>query len=164
MLCSWSHWAGGPAADGAGAGGVPDLGQVPQRDPGIVAAGLVPVRAVVTGSRVMIRSGPGPGVRSRQLPYPPGGPSRLAGVTENPVSPGGPGPARCRRLRDSGRAQPWATAWPWPSVTVRHQVVPGWPRRRRPGRGSARGRPGRGRQARRACQPGGSRWPAGRSG
>ena len=28
------------------------------------------------------------------VPYPPGGPSRLAGVKENPVSPGGPGPAR----------------------------------------------------------------------
>ena len=37
---------GGPAADGAGAGGVPDLGQVPQPDSGVVAAGLV---AVVAG-------------------------------------------------------------------------------------------------------------------
>ena len=45
---------------------------------------------------VMIRSGPSPGVRSRQVPYPPGGPSRPAGVKENPVSPGGPGPARFR--------------------------------------------------------------------
>src|SRR6516164_231326 len=36
---------GGPAADGAGAGGVPHLGQVPEPDPGVVAAGLVPVVA-----------------------------------------------------------------------------------------------------------------------
>src|SRR6478609_592662 len=36
---------GGPPADGAGAGGVPDLGQVPERDPGVVAPGLVPVLA-----------------------------------------------------------------------------------------------------------------------
>src|SRR5207302_7772665 len=38
---------GGPSADRAGAGGVPDLGQVPEPDPGVVAAGLVPVLAVV---------------------------------------------------------------------------------------------------------------------
>ena len=44
---------------------------------------------------VMIRSGPYPGVGSRQVPYPPGEPSRLAGVKVNPVPPGGgPGPAR----------------------------------------------------------------------
>ena len=43
-----------------------------------------------------IRSGPPPGMRSRQVPYPPGGPSRPAGVKENPVSPGRPGPARFR--------------------------------------------------------------------
>ena len=42
---------GGPAADGAGAGGVPDLDQVLQRDPGVVAAGLVPVVAGVGGQR-----------------------------------------------------------------------------------------------------------------
>jgi len=38
--------AGGPSADGAGAGRVPDLGQVPQPDPGIMAPGFVPVPAV----------------------------------------------------------------------------------------------------------------------
>src|SRR6185312_14468438 len=36
---------GRPPADGAGAGRVPDLGQVLQPDPGIVTAGLVPVVA-----------------------------------------------------------------------------------------------------------------------
>ena len=78
--------------------------------------------SVVTGSRVMISPGPGPGVRSRQVPYPPGGPSRLAGVKRNP---GGPGPARCLWLLGSGRAQPCAMAWPWLPVTVRHHVVLG---------------------------------------
>ena len=43
---------GGPAADRAGAGGVPDLGQVPQLDPGIVAAAFEPVLAGVGGQRV----------------------------------------------------------------------------------------------------------------
>src|SRR5690348_4729887 len=37
---------GRPPADGAGAGSVPDLGQVPQLDPGIVATGFV---AMVAG-------------------------------------------------------------------------------------------------------------------
>src|SRR6185437_10888714 len=36
---------GGSPADRAGAGGVPDLGQVPQPGPGIVTPGLVPVHA-----------------------------------------------------------------------------------------------------------------------
>jgi hypothetical protein len=40
---------GGPSAARPGAGGVPDLGQVPERDPGIVAAGLVPVIALAGG-------------------------------------------------------------------------------------------------------------------
>jgi hypothetical protein len=39
---------GGPPADGAGAGGVPDLGQVPEPDPGVVPPGLVPVLARVS--------------------------------------------------------------------------------------------------------------------
>src|SRR5260370_40145968 len=36
----------------AGAGGVPDLGQVPQPGPGVVAGGLEPVVAVLGGDRV----------------------------------------------------------------------------------------------------------------
>ena len=39
--------AGRPAADGAGAGGVPDLEQVLESDAGVVALGLVPVVAGV---------------------------------------------------------------------------------------------------------------------
>jgi hypothetical protein len=54
---------GGAAADGAGTGSVPDLGQVPQPDPGVVAAGLIPVVAGVGGDRVdrddQVRSGSG---------------------------------------------------------------------------------------------------------
>jgi hypothetical protein len=45
---------GGPPADGAGAGGVPDLGQVPELDPGIVTAGFVAVVAGVGGDRVQV--------------------------------------------------------------------------------------------------------------
>ena len=55
--------AGGSPAYRAGTGGVPDLGQVPQPDPGVVAAGLVPVVAGVGGDRVdrddQVRSGSG---------------------------------------------------------------------------------------------------------
>jgi hypothetical protein len=36
----------GPAAPRRGAGRVPDLGQVPQQHPGIMALGLVPVIAL----------------------------------------------------------------------------------------------------------------------
>src|SRR5689334_3209847 len=43
---------GGAAADGAGAGGVPDLGQVPEPGPGIVTLGLESVVARVGGDRV----------------------------------------------------------------------------------------------------------------
>ena len=42
----------GPAADRAGAGRVADLGQVPQLDPGVVAAAFVPVLAILGGERV----------------------------------------------------------------------------------------------------------------
>ena len=97
---------GGAPADGAGAGGVPDLGQVPEPDPRIMTPALVPVLAVpgIQVSIVTIQSGPGPGVRSRQLPCPSGGPSRLAGVKLNPApSGGGPGSARFRWLLGSGR-------------------------------------------------------------
>src|SRR5690349_12736415 len=43
---------GGAPADGAGAGGVPDLGQVPEPGPGIVTFGLESVVARVGGDRV----------------------------------------------------------------------------------------------------------------
>ena len=117
---------GGPPADGAGAGGVPDLGQVPQLDPGIMALGFEPVLTRVGGDRVdgddQVRAVSGSASAARCHTRR-AVPSRLAGVKVNPPSPGGgPGPARFRVLLGSGRAQPWATACPWPSVTVRHQV------------------------------------------
>jgi hypothetical protein len=43
---------GGAPADRAGAGGVPDLGQVPQLDPGVVALGRKAVVAAFGGDRV----------------------------------------------------------------------------------------------------------------
>ena len=70
---------------------------------------------------VTIRPGPGPGVRSRHVPYPPDGPSGAAGVKEKPVPPGGSGPARFLWLLGSGRAQPWPMACPSLSVTVTDQ-------------------------------------------
>ena len=86
-----------------------------------------PQGSVLRVSIATIRSGPPPGTRSRQVPYPPGGPSRLAGVKENPAPPGGgPGPARFPRLFGPGRAQPCPTAWPCWSVTVTHHVVSGF--------------------------------------
>ena len=121
--------AGGPPADGAGAGGVPDLGQVPERDPGSWprASCRCSQSRVSRVSIATIRPGPPPGMRSRQVPYPPGGPSRLAGVKQNPAPPGGgPGPERLAWLLGSGRPQPWPTAWPCLSVTVTHQVVFGF--------------------------------------
>ena len=63
VLCSKSHWAAGRRQTGAGAGGVPDLGQVPQPDPGVVAAGFVPVVAGVGGERVEGDDQVRPGVR-----------------------------------------------------------------------------------------------------
>ena len=81
---------GGPAADGAGAGRVPDLGQVPELDPGIVAFGFEPVVAGVGGDRVDGDDQVRPGSRGAE---PPGSGPRAAapagGVKENPVSPAG---------------------------------------------------------------------------
>ena len=120
-------------------------------------------------SIVTIRSGPLPGTRSRQVPYPPGGPSRLAGVKANPAPPGGPGPARVLWLPGSGRAQPWPTAWPCWSVTVTHQVVLGLraaaAARSRASHGSTGPSPDSspGRSARPAAVPSGTvsvTWPA----
>jgi hypothetical protein len=55
-----------PSADRAGTGSVPDLGQVPEPDPGIVTPGLEPVIAVTGADRVQGHQqisqsgGPGP--------------------------------------------------------------------------------------------------------
>ena len=116
---------GGAAADGAGAGGVPDLGQVPQLDPGVVAAGLVTVIAGVGGNRVDRDDQVRPGSGGAQPPGAvPAGPA-VGRSNANPGPSRAPGPARFLWPLGSGRAQPWAMAWPWSSVTVRHQVVLG---------------------------------------
>ena len=145
--------AGGSPADGAGAGGVPDLRQVPEPGAWVVAAGLVPVVAVVGGQGVQRDDQIGPVSRGAE---PPGA------VTAGRAVPAGrgegePGPARRRRARlvwrrllGSGRAQPWPMAWPCWSVTVTHQVVVGFCAARGAGRGPATGRPGPARRARRA--------------
>src|SRR5690348_17772454 len=66
-------------------------------------------------------------MRSRQAPYPPGGPGSPLAVKENPgpslAPPGGAAPARFLWLLGSGRAQPCPTACPCSSVTVMHHVV-----------------------------------------
>ena len=80
----------------------------------------------VTIGRVRVRSAAG--CRTRWA-----GPSRLAGVKENP---GGPGPARSLWFLGPGRAQPWPTAWPCSSDDRHTQVASGF----------ARHRPGPGRQ------------------
>ena len=59
------------------------------------------------------------------MPWPPGGPSRLAGVKENPVPSRRPGPALPVTLGfGPGAAVPDGV--PLPSVTVTHQVVLGF--------------------------------------
>jgi len=66
--------AGGPVARPGWLGGVPDLSQVPRPSPWVVAPGLEPVVAVLGAQGVELNDQvrPGSGVRSRQVPYPPG--------------------------------------------------------------------------------------------
>src|SRR6185437_1742211 len=101
---------GGPPADRAGAGGVPDLGQVPEPGPGVVAAGLVlvPARVGVQGVdrdgqvRPAARDAQPPGAVAAGRPVPAGrgeaepgpGPARRPRARPLPVVPGfGPGAA-----------------------------------------------------------------------
>ena len=93
---------GGPPTDGAGAGGVPDLGQVPQPGPGVVAPALEPMVTRVGGQRVQGDDQVGPGSGGAQPPGPPGGrrlereprPVSRAGAGAFPAGPGfGPGAA-----------------------------------------------------------------------
>ena len=106
--------ARGPPADRAGAGGVPDLGQVPEFDPGVVALGLAPV---ITGPGCpgielddQVRPGPrgpqppGPVPARRPLPS-------LGGEAESRPSvrwsrPGFPGFFRLPWPLGAGRAHP----------------------------------------------------------
>jgi hypothetical protein len=94
----------GSATSGSGTGCVPDLGQVPQLDARVVALGLVAMITLVDGDRIerddQVR--PSPRARSRQLPYPPGGPCWPEAVQENP----GPGVSLVRgadQVRPAGR-------------------------------------------------------------
>ena len=150
---------GGARAGRPGAGGIADLGQVAELDPGVVALGLEPVITILGGDRVegyeqiWVSVGPGaqpPGAVSAGRPCGP------AAVKENPGPgaslvprggsgpPGGPGLRRLARsfrwLWGSGRAQPCPMARPCWSVTVTHQVVFGLPAaafaRSRPSHGS----------------------------
>src|SRR5437868_9272634 len=94
---------GGAAADGAGAGRVPDLGQVPQLDPRVMAAGLLPVAAGVGRQGLQGNDQVGPGSGGVQPPGAvaagrgegePGPSRRRAGACALPVTLGfGPGAA-----------------------------------------------------------------------
>ena len=87
-----------PPARRADAGGVPDLGQVPELDPRVMTLALEPVIARVEGDRVerdhQVRPPrrPATPVDSRQAPYPPGGPSSPDAVKVNPGRRPAPGP------------------------------------------------------------------------
>ena len=127
---------GGALAAGAGACGVPDLGEVPELDTGIMPLGLVPVIAAFGGDRldvqeqVALAGDPG---GEPPAAFTPAGRAGLAGGGEGEPGPAGrigtvrfiwfgvlPG-----ALADAGRAEPRPMAWPWLSVTVTHQVERG---------------------------------------
>jgi hypothetical protein len=115
--------------------------------------------SVISGSMVMIRVWPGSGSAQPPGAVAAGGPSRLAGVKENPAG----GPARrvsCGSWVRDGRSR-GRRRGPCSSVTVSTRWSSGSPRPPRPGRGPATGRPGRGPPARRAGPPGRPGWPAG---
>lgn len=90
--------AGGPAADRAGAGGVPDLGQVPEPGAGVVAAGLEAVVAVLGGEGMEFdeelpavdAEGPGPEAAGR--PVAAGAGEAEGGLRSVPVAGGSRGP------------------------------------------------------------------------
>jgi hypothetical protein len=97
-----------PAAAGPGARGVPDLGQVPQHHPGIMAVRLVPVVAAFTGDRpdlqepVGLPGDPGsepPGAVSSRRPG-------LTGEGEGERCPAG----RVRPARSARSSTPFAVA------------------------------------------------------
>src|SRR5690242_2805824 len=83
--------AGGSAADRADAGGVPDLGQVPQLDSGVVALGLEPVVAVPGAEGVELDDEVGSGAGGAQPPGPESS-RRPVPLLEGEAEPG-PGPA-----------------------------------------------------------------------
>jgi hypothetical protein len=133
--------SGRPPAARPGAGGVPDLGQVPELDPGVIAPGLEPVIAVLRGDGIefddQVRAGP----RGAQPP---------AAVSAGRPVPAGrgepePGPARRR---------PWSGAFPVAlgfgpgaavpdgvALLVGHRDAPGGLRVGRGGGGQVAGQP-----------------------
>src|SRR5690242_2722277 len=80
-LASW------PAADRTDAGGVPDLGQVPQLDSGVAALGLEPVAAVLGAEGVELDDEVGSGAGGAQPPGP-GSSRRPVPLFEGEAEPG----------------------------------------------------------------------------
>ena len=76
---------GGPPAAGPGAGGVADLGEVAELDPGVVALGLIAVITLIGGDRVE---------GDQQVPLP-GGSGREPPAAGSSRGPGGPRFSRC---------------------------------------------------------------------
>src|SRR6185437_1424905 len=118
---------GGPPADGAGAGGVPDLRQVPEPGPGVVAAGLVLVlaRVGVQGVdrddqvRPVTRGGQPPGAVSAGRAVPAGRGEREPGAARRRA---GPGP-----FPGAFRLGPGAAVADGVAVLVGHRHAPGGP-------------------------------------
>ena len=121
MLCSKSHLPR-PAAARPRTGRVPDLGQVPQHDPGIMAPGLPPVITVPGGQRpdldqhVLLPGGEPPGAV-------PAGRAGLIGGSEG--EPGSAG--RVVPVRFSASDGPGAAVADGVALAVGHRHAPGGP-------------------------------------
>src|SRR5690242_6660057 len=110
---------GGPTADGAGTGGVADLGQVPQLHAGIVAASSASLRAPARASTRSHAHTTPISSASDTPAKPPSSPAAASAATARPAQPGStsktiPGPNPAAGLDDSPgktRADP---GWPGP--------------------------------------------------
>ena len=138
--------AGRPAADRARAGGVPDLGQVPELDPRLVPGGLEPVIAVLGAEGIefddQVRPVPGSAQPPRPVPARrPRPPLGSKAELRRPV-PGPAGPSRFLPSPTSGGCGPGAPVPCRVPLLVGYRHAPGRLRVRRRRAGQVPGQPG----------------------